>query len=120
MNASIKDNTDKVKQNKVRPWLVANIVEILDLQTEEDKEEDGASMSVDAQREGQTAVVKTSTRQTIFLPMVGLVPTSELKPGDLVGVNKDSYLVLDKLPTEYDSRVKVFSSSLFYLSNSFV
>lgn len=108
MTASIKDNNDKVKQNKVRPWLVANIVEILDLQTEEDKEEDGASMSVDAQREGQTAVVKTSTRQTIFLPMVGLVPTSELKPGDLVGVNKDSYLVLDKLPTEYDSRVKAF------------
>jgi 26S proteasome regulatory subunit T5 len=26
--------------------------------------------------------------------------------GDLVGVNKDSYLVLDKLPSEYDSRVK--------------
>lgn len=65
-------------------------------------------MSVDAQREGQTAVVKTSTRQTIFLPMVGLVPTNELSPGDLVGVNKDSYLVLDKLPTEYDSRVKAF------------
>jgi 26S proteasome regulatory subunit T5 len=30
----------------------------------------------------------------------------ELKPGDLVGVNKDSYLVLEKLPPEYDSRVK--------------
>ena len=30
----------------------------------------------------------------------------ELEPGDLVGVNKDSYLVLDKLPVEYDSRVK--------------
>jgi len=29
-----------------------------------------------------------------------------LKPGDLVGVNKDSYLILDALPTEYDSRVK--------------
>lgn len=25
---------------------------------------------------------------------------------DLVGVNKDSYLVLDTLPAEYDSRVK--------------
>lgn len=31
----------------------------------------------------------------------------KLKPGDLVGVNKDSYLVLDTLPAEYDSRVKV-------------
>ena len=30
----------------------------------------------------------------------------DLKPNDLVGVNKDSYLVLDKLPPEYDSRVK--------------
>merc|ERR1712071_577613 len=28
------------------------------------------------------------------------------KPGDLIGVNKDSYLVLEKLPTEFDSRVK--------------
>ena len=27
-------------------------------------------------------------------------------PGDLIGVNKDSYLVLDTLPAEYDSRVK--------------
>jgi 26S proteasome regulatory subunit T5 len=25
---------------------------------------------------------------------------------DLVGVNKDSYIILDKLPPEYDSRVK--------------
>lgn len=30
----------------------------------------------------------------------------KLKPGDLIGVNKDSYLVLDTLPAEYDSRVK--------------
>ena len=29
-----------------------------------------------------------------------------MRPGDLIGVNKDSYLVLDKLPAEYDSRVK--------------
>lgn len=29
-----------------------------------------------------------------------------LKPGDLVGVNKDSYLILETLPAEYDARVK--------------
>jgi len=52
-------------------------------------------------------VLKTSTRQTIFLPVVGLVDAKTLKPGDLVGVNKDSYLILDALPAEYDSRVKV-------------
>lgn len=55
---------------------------------------------------GKCVVLKTSTRQTIFLPVVGLVSATELKPNDLVGVNKDSYLVLDKLPVEYDSRVK--------------
>ena len=51
-------------------------------------------------------MVKTSTRNTIFLPIIGLVDAAELKPGELVGVNKDSYLVLEKLPNEYDSRVK--------------
>lgn len=35
-----------------------------------------------------------------------MIPHTELHPGDLVGVNKDSYLVLDKLPPEYDNRVK--------------
>ena len=55
---------------------------------------------------GKCAVIKTSTRQTYFLPIIGLVEPEELKPGDLVGVNKDSYLVLEKLPAEYDSRVK--------------
>lgn len=44
--------------------------------------------------------------QTIFLPVVGLVDPDKLKPSDLVGVNKDSYLILDTLPSEYDSRVK--------------
>lgn len=51
-------------------------------------------------------MIKTSTRQTIFLPVVGLVDAEKLTPGDLVGVNKDSYLILDTLPAEYDSRVK--------------
>ena len=34
-----------------------------------------------------------------------------MKPGDLVGVNKDSYLILDTLPSEYDSRVKAMEVS---------
>lgn len=40
------------------------------------------------------------------MPVAGLVNPSKLKPADLVGVNKDSYLILDSLPNEYDSRVK--------------
>lgn len=57
-------------------------------------------------RKGKCAVIKTSTRQTVFLPLIGLVPPEQLKPGDLIGVNKDSYLILDTLPAEFDSRVK--------------
>lgn len=69
-------------------------------------QEDGAAVDLDSQRQGKCVVLKTSTRQTIFLPVVGLVDADSLKPGDLVGVNKDSYLILDTLPAEYDSRVK--------------
>ena len=72
----------------------------------EDEEEEGANIDLDAQRKGKCVVLKTSTRQTIFLPVVGLVDANSLKPSDLVGVNKDSYLILDTLPAEYDSRVK--------------
>lgn len=106
MKVAIKENNDKVKINKVLPYLVSNIVEILDVEPDPECEEEGANVDIDSQRKGKCAVVKTSTRQTFFLPVIGLVPSDELKPGDLVGVNKDSFLVLEKLPTEYDSRVK--------------
>jgi 26S proteasome regulatory subunit T5 len=99
----IKDNTDKIKMNKQLPYLVANVIEILDLEPEQ--EEDGSAMDTDA-KSTKAVVIKTSTRQTVFLPVVGLVDPKTLKPGDLVGVNKDSYLILDTLPAEYDSRVK--------------
>lgn len=38
--------------------------------------------------------------QTYFLPVIGLVDPEKLSPGDLVGVNKDSYLILEELPHE--------------------
>merc|ERR1719428_1471827 len=100
-----KDNKEKIKLNRQLPHLVANVAEILDMDPEED-DEDGATQDIDMMRNGKSLVVKTTTRQTIFLPVIGLVEPEELKPNDLVGVNKDSYLVLDKLPPEYDSRVK--------------
>ena len=52
------------------------------------------------------AIIKTSTRQTVFLPVLGIIDAKDLKPLDLVGVNKDNYLIYEKLPNEYDSRVK--------------
>lgn len=86
------------------PYLVGNVVELLDMEGE--KTEEGANVDLDATHIGKSAVVKTSTRQTVFLPLIGLVDPDKLKPGDLIGVNKDSYLILDTLPAEYDSRVK--------------
>ncbi|VEL10637.1 unnamed protein product [Protopolystoma xenopodis] len=104
--AKVKESKGKIKMNKSLPYLVSNVVELLDVEPQEDEEEDGANIDLDAQRKGKCAVIKTSTRQTYFLPVIGLVPPEELKPGDLIGVNKDSYLILEKLPPEFDSRVK--------------
>jgi len=106
LKEKIKENNDKIKLNKQLPYLVGNVVEVLEADPSE-IEEEGSSMDADAQsNQGKSAVIKTSTRQTVFLPVVGLVDAKKLKPGDLVGVNKDSYLILDTLPPEYDARVK--------------
>ncbi|CAH8522036.1 unnamed protein product [Schistosoma turkestanicum] len=102
----VKDSKSKIKLNKALPYLVATVVELLDVEPQEDEVEEGANVDLDSQRKGKCAVIKTSTRQTYFLPVIGLVPPEELKPGDLVGVHKDSYLILEKLPPEFDSRVK--------------
>lgn len=106
MKEKIKENTEKIKVNKTLPYLVSNVIEILDVDPDDQEEADGANVDLDSQRKGKCAVVKTSTRQTYFLPVIGLVDPEELKPGDLVGVNKDSYLILETLPSEYDARVK--------------
>ncbi|CRG92500.1 26S protease regulatory subunit 6A [Talaromyces islandicus] len=106
MREKVKDNLEKIENNRQLPYLVGNVVELLDLDVEAEAAEEGANIDLDATRVGKSAVIKTSTRQTIFLPLIGLVDHEKLKPGDLIGVNKDSYLVLDTLPAEYDSRVK--------------
>ena len=106
----IKDNTEKIKLNKQLPYLVSNIVEILQVDAEDDDEPSKGEKG-DVKKE-QCAVIKTTTRQTVFLPMIGLVEKEKLKPGDLVGVNKDSFLILDVLPAEYVSFFP-FSSHLF-------
>lgn len=103
MKERLQDNLEKIKLNRQLPYLVSNIQEILEV--EEDESEEAISLSKKREMK-KCAVIKTSTRTTAFLPMVGLVDIETLKPGDLVGVNKDSMLVLDTLPSEYDNRVK--------------
>lgn len=107
MKLKIAENTEKIKNNKMLPYLVANVIELLDIDPDVDETEvEGAGIDLDSQRRGKCAVIKTTTRQTIFLPLIGLVPADQLKPNDLVGVQKESYLILDTLPSEYDKRVK--------------
>lgn len=71
MDHKIKENKEKIKLNNQLPYLVGNVVEVLDMDPEED--EDGAAVDLDSQRRGKAVVLKTSTRQTVFLPVIGLV-----------------------------------------------
>uniref|UniRef100_A0A915DJF3 Cadherin domain-containing protein n=1 Tax=Ditylenchus dipsaci TaxID=166011 RepID=A0A915DJF3_9BILA len=103
MNTTIADNEDRVKEHRHLPHLVSSIIEVLEL--EQTEPEEGANVDLDA-RKTTCAVIKTSTRLTIFLPSIGLVDPKQLKPGDLVAVHKETYLILEKLPEEYDTRVK--------------
>merc|ERR1711884_393197 len=55
---------EKIKENTTLPYLVSNVIEILDVDPEElGIEEDGANVDLDSQRKGKCAVIKTSTRQ---------------------------------------------------------
>eukprot|EP01006_Ploeotia_vitrea_P009663 TRINITY_DN23568_c0_g1_i1.p1 TRINITY_DN23568_c0_g1~~TRINITY_DN23568_c0_g1_i1.p1 ORF type:complete len:425 (+),score=71.48 TRINITY_DN23568_c0_g1_i1:38-1312(+) len=106
MKEKLKENQEKVKLNKQLPYLVATVQELLPHDEYDEEEEDGANVDLDLHRKGKAVVIKTTTRKTIFNPVIGLVAEEDLRPNDLVGVNKDSYLVLDTLPDEFDSRVK--------------
>ena len=88
------------------PYLVGNIVELLDLDVEKEAAEEDANIDLDTTRIGKSVVIKTFTRQIIFLPLIDLIDHTALKPENLIGINKDSYLILDTLPAEYDSIVK--------------
>ncbi len=85
--------------------MVANIGEILDL--DDDEADDSAGFKQDnVSKTKKALVVKTTGRQTIYLPVIGMMEPEELKPGELIAVNKESYIVYEKLPAEYDARVQ--------------
>lgn len=54
-----------IQVNKQLPYLVSNVIELLDL--EDQQEDEGANVDLDA-RKTKCAVIKTSTRATYFLP----------------------------------------------------
>lgn len=65
MNERFQDNMEKIRLNKQLPYLVSNIVEILELEDEDENNADGANINLDSVRKGKCAVIKTSTR-TVF------------------------------------------------------
>ncbi|CAD5312171.1 unnamed protein product [Arabidopsis thaliana] len=63
----IKENQEKIKLNKQLPYLVGNIVEILEMSPEDDAEEDGANIDLDSQRKGKCVIQELV--EAIVLPM---------------------------------------------------
>ena len=70
MEKKVRDNMEKVRVSKMLPHLVGNICEIFDSNQLNREIETGDNLNVDARNSGKCAIVKTSTRQTYFLPMV--------------------------------------------------
>ena len=83
MDDLLTDTADFATLSRRLPYLVGNLVELLELDIEKEAAEEGANIDLDAIRVGKSAVIKTSTRQTIFLPLIGLVDRTTLKPNDL-------------------------------------
>ena len=105
LDLRIKENKEKLNMSTQLPHMVANVGEILDAENEDDDEKDGFKQE-NVHKNKKALVVKTTGRHTIYLPVIGMVEPEELKPGELIAVNKESFIVYEKLPAEYDSRVK--------------
>ena len=90
----IQDCDKKIENLKQLPYLIAAVNEVLEVEKDSPEESDKA------------VVIKTTNRQTVYLPLAGFVDPEQLKPNDIIGVNKDSYLILDTLPRELDTRIK--------------
>lgn len=95
------------------PHLVANIGEVIEMDDSDDDmrefgmaNKESRKKKKDPKEKSKAVVVKTSNRATMFNPSFGMLTPEECKPGDLVAVHKDTYLIIDKMPMDYDSRVK--------------
>ena len=95
--------------------MVASIGEIIDMEEEEDEEDlrqgsgitnQKKSKDKNDQEERKAVVLKTTSRQTVYLPGFGMIDPTGLRPGDLVGIQKESFNIFQRLPQDYDSRVK--------------
>lgn len=60
MKDKIKENTEKIKVNKTLPYLVSNVVEILDVDPQDQEEIDGGNVDLDSQRKGKKNFLSSS------------------------------------------------------------
>lgn len=112
LNRRLKENREKLKLNTQLPHMVANVGEILEPEVEDEGDHDGSGFDVkktpldkSEEKKQKALVIKTTGRHTVYLPVPGMVEAEDLKPGELIAVNKESFIVYEKLPAEYDSRV---------------
>lgn len=99
-NDEIEENEKKIKLYKTKPYLVGSVLEII---RPEQKDDDD---SLEEDESATSAVVTTSTRVTTYLPLMGLIGSENLRPGDGVALHKETHIIFDKLPTDFDTRVK--------------
>lgn len=92
------------------PHLVANVGELLDIEEELEEGMEGSGFAIEKtetqKKTKKACIVKTTKRDTVYLPVLGMIEPEDVKPGDLIAVNKESYIIYEKLPADYDSRVK--------------
>jgi len=91
---------------KERPWLIANIEQVLDKSSENDEFEDPAESMMNSPSNDKLVVLKLSSRLNLLSSNTGLIDFHDLKPGDLVGIRRDNFAIIEKLPVGYDHRVK--------------
>lgn len=108
--ARLRENQEKLKMSTQLPHMVANVGELLDVEEEPEEGQEGSGFAIkktETQVQTKKAIViKTTARHTIYLPVLGMVEPEDVKPGDLIAVNKESFIIYEKLPPDYDSRVK--------------
>eukprot|EP00884_Botryococcus_braunii_P011025 jgi/Botrbrau1/19924/Bobra.0059s0041.1 len=70
----VKENQEKVKLNNQLPYLVGNVVEVLDIEPEEENEEDGMAVDLDSQRKGKCCCSEDQPRGRQYsFPLLALL-----------------------------------------------
>jgi len=116
MKRFITGNTKLLSDRNNLPYLVGTVVELYENELDPSESTpmsiagvdfDFASLNLDKIKiKNFSVVVKTSARNVVSLPRPGLVDGKDLKVGDMVGLNKDTFLILERLPRGYDTRVQ--------------